>query len=118
MVVSFPLVHNFKILRKNKIWRSFCNFSDPMVEVIHLELSGRNGPLILNHWYIYFRQRRVLCEKLGNKCVKILKFDSSYAQNNNRGEEVRLLEMDTYPSLDDIKEIRCNKCTRSDQARP
>jgi len=76
--------------------------------------------LILNRWYIYFRQRRVLCEKLGNKCVKILKFwrtDLSYAQNNNRGEEVRLLEMDTYPSLDDIMEIRCNKCTRSREGR-
>ena len=72
MVVSFPLCHNFKILRQNKIRRSVWNFSDPMVEVIHLELSGRNGPLILNRWYIYFRQRRVLCEKLGNKCVKIL----------------------------------------------
>jgi hypothetical protein len=72
MKVSFPLCHNFKILRQNKFRRSDWNFSDPMVDVIHLELSGRNGPLILNRWYIYFRQRRVLCEKLGNKCVKIL----------------------------------------------
>ena len=72
MKVSFPLCHNFKILRQNKIRRRDWNFSDPMVEVIHLELSGCNGPLNLNRWYIYFRQRRVLYEKLGNKCVKIL----------------------------------------------
>jgi len=63
MKVSFPLCHNFKILRQNKIRRRDWNFSDPMVEVIHLELSGCNGPLNLNRWYIYFRQRRVLSQK-------------------------------------------------------
>jgi hypothetical protein len=47
-----------------------------------------------------------MCENL-----KIL----SYAQNKNRGEKMRLLGMDTYPSLNDIMEIMCNKCTRSEQ---
>jgi hypothetical protein len=58
-----------------------------------------------------------LC-KLGNKCVKILKFwrtELSYAQNKNRGKRIRLLGMNTYPSLNDIMEIRCNKCIRSEQ---
>jgi hypothetical protein len=30
-------------------------------------------------------------------------------------KEMRLLGMDTCPSLNDIMEIRCNKCTRSEQ---
>ena len=30
-------------------------------------------------------------------------------------KEMRLLRMDTCPSLNDIMEIRCNKCTRSEQ---
>ena len=63
----------------------------------------------------HFRQRRVLYEIFGNKCVKILKFwrtELSYAQNKNRGEKMSLLGMDTCPSLNDIMEIRCNKCTR------
>jgi hypothetical protein len=51
-----------------------------------------------------------MCENL-----KFWRTDLSHAQNNNRGEVMRLLEMDTYPSLDDIMEIRCNKCTRSEQ---
>jgi hypothetical protein len=85
------------------------NFSDPIVEVMHSELSGPSLPSI---------QRRVLYEKFGNKCVKILKFwktELSYAQNKNRSEKMRLLGMDTCPSLNDIMEIRCNKCTRSEQ---
>jgi hypothetical protein len=39
----------------------------------------------------------------------------SYAQNKNRGEKMGLLGMDTCPSLNDIMEIRCNKCTRSER---
>jgi hypothetical protein len=39
----------------------------------------------------------------------------SYAQNKNRGKKIHLLGMDTCPSLNDIMEIRCNKCTRSEQ---
>ena len=31
------------------------------------------------------------------------------------GEKVRLLGMDTCPNLNDIVEIRCNKCIRSEQ---
>jgi hypothetical protein len=36
-------------------------------------------------------------------------------QNKNRGKKMRFLGMDTCPSLNDIMEIRCNKCTRSEQ---
>ena len=57
-------------------------------------------------------------EKFGNKCVKILIFrrtELSNAQNKNRGKKMPLLGMDTCPSLNDIMEIRCNKCTRSEQ---
>jgi hypothetical protein len=60
----------------------------------------------------------IVYEKFGNKCVKILKFwrtELSYAQNKNMGKKIRLLRMDTCPSLNDIMEIRCNKCTRSEQ---
>jgi hypothetical protein len=50
---------------------------------------------------------------IGNTCVKILKFwrtELSYAQNKNRGKMMRLLGMDICPNLNDIMEIRCNKC--------
>jgi hypothetical protein len=50
------------------------DFSDPIVEVMHSEFSCPSLPSI---------QRRVLYEKFGNKCVKILKFwktELSYAQ--------------------------------------
>jgi hypothetical protein len=62
----------------------------------------------------HFRHQRVLYEKFGNKCVKILNFwrtELSHAQNKNRAEKMGLLGMDTCPSLNDIMEIRCNKCT-------
>ena len=36
-------------------------------------------------------------------------------KTKNRGKKMRLLGMDTCPSLNDIMEIRCNKCTRSEQ---
>ena len=68
--------------------------------------------------YVTSISRGSLYEKFGNKCVKILKFwrtELSYAQNKNRGKKMRLLGMDTCPSLNDIMEIRCNKCTRSEQ---
>ena len=83
------------------------NFLDPIVEVMHSEFSGTSLP-----------SSGVLYEKIGNKCVKILKFwrtELSYAQSKNRGEKMGLLGMDTCPSLNDIMEIRCNKCTRSEQ---
>jgi hypothetical protein len=82
------------------------NFSDPIVEVMHSEFSGLSLP----------STKGTL--RFGNKCVKILKFwktELSYAQNKNRSEKMRLLGMDTCPSLNDIMEIRCNKCTRSGQ---
>ena len=74
--------------------------------------------LKLMQWYVTSVSRGSLCEKICNKCVKILKFwrtELSYAQNKNRGKKIRLLGMDTCPSLNDIMEIRCNKCTRSEQ---
>ena len=83
---------------------NFWNFSDPIVEV----------NAVVRHFVI----RGSLCEIFGNKCVKILKFwrtELSYAQNKNRGNKVRLIGMDTCPSLNDIMKIRYNKCTRGDQ---
>ena len=74
--------------------------------------------LKLMQWYVTSVSRGSLYEKFGNKCVKILKFwrtELSHAQNKNRGKKMRLLGMDTCPSLNDIMEIRCNKCTRSEQ---
>jgi hypothetical protein len=67
---------------------------------------------------VTFVSRGSLYEQFGNKCVKILKLwrtELSYAQNKNRGKKIRLLGMDTCPSLNDIMEIKCNKCTRSEQ---
>jgi hypothetical protein len=69
-------------------------------------------------FYVISVSRGSLYEKFGNKCVKILKFwrtELSYAQNKNRGKKMRLLGMDICPSLNDIMEIRCNKCIRSKQ---
>ena len=74
--------------------------------------------LKLMQWYVTSVSRGFLWENFGNKYVKILKFwrtELSYAQNKNRGKKMRLLGMDTCPSLNDIMEIRCNKCTRSEQ---
>jgi hypothetical protein len=74
--------------------------------------------LKLMQWYVTSVSCGSLYEKFGNKCVKILKFwriELSHAQNKNRGTNMRLLGMDTCPSLNDIMEIRCNKCTRSEQ---
>ena len=74
--------------------------------------------LKLMQWYVTSVSRGSLYEKFGNKCVKIFKFwrtELSYAQNKNRSKEMCLLGMDTCPSLNDIMEIRCNKCTRSKQ---
>ena len=74
--------------------------------------------LKLMQWYVTSVSRGSLYEKFSNKCVKILKFwrtELSYAQNKNRGRMMCLLGMDTCPSLNDIMEIRCNKCTRSEQ---
>ena len=47
----FYLGQDFKILRQNNIRRNFLNFSDPIVEVMHSEFSGRNGPLISYRGY-------------------------------------------------------------------
>jgi hypothetical protein len=80
------------------------NFSDLIVE----------ANAVVRH----FRQLWVLIRKCGNKCVKILKFwrtELSYVQNKNRNKKMRLLGMNTCPSLNDIMETRCNKCTRSEQ---
>ena len=132
--------HDSSVLQNFKIFTHLLpNFSykDPrLTEVtyhcINFNDNVRKVPNIyyLNVWYVsdpivevnavvrHFRQRGSLYEKFGNKCVKILKFwrtELSYAQNKNRGKKMRLLGMDTCPSLNDIMEIRCNKCTRSEQ---
>jgi hypothetical protein len=59
------------------------DFSEPIVEVMHLEFSGSSFLSI---------QPRVPYEIFGNKCLKILKFwktELSYAQNKNRSEKMR-----------------------------
>ena len=74
--------------------------------------------LKLMQWYVISVIHGSLYKKFGNKCVKILKFwrtELSYAQNKNRGKKMRLLGRDICPSLNDIMEIRYNKCTRSEQ---
>jgi hypothetical protein len=74
--------------------------------------------LKLMQCYVTSVSRGSLYEKFGNNCVKILKFwrtELSYAQNKNRGKKMRLLGMDTCPSLNDIMAIRCNKGTRSEE---
>jgi hypothetical protein len=98
---------NFKDRVRKVPYLNFWNFSDPIVEV--------NAVV---HMYVTSVSRGSLYEKFGNKCVKILKFwrtELSYAQNKNKGKKMHLLGMDTCPSLNDIMEIRCNKCTRSEQ---
>ena len=65
--------------------------------------------------------RRVPYEKWSNKWVKILKFwrtELSYAQNKTKDEKRRLLGIETCPSLNDIMEIRCIKCTRNNSYKP
>ena len=72
--------------------------------------------LKLMQWYVTSVSRGFLYEKVGNKCMKILKFwrtELSYAENKNK--KMLHLGMDTCPSLNDIMKIRCNKCTRSEQ---
>jgi hypothetical protein len=101
----FSLGHDFKILRQND-------------KCLELFWPYRWSNAFGIQWYITSVTEGVLYEIFGNKCSKILKFwrtELSYAQNKNGGEEMRLLGMDTYPSLNDITEIRCNKCTRSEQ---
>jgi hypothetical protein len=74
--------------------------------------------LKLMQGYVTSVIRVSLCEKIGNKYLKILKFwrtERSYAQNKNRDKKMPLLGMDTCPSLNDVMEIRCNACTRSEQ---
>jgi hypothetical protein len=89
----------------------FCAYDETFGTFLTLSLK-------LMQWYVTSVIRGSLYEKFGNKCVKILKFwrtELSYAQNKNRGKQMHLLGMDTCPSLNDIMEIRCNKCTRSEQ---
>ena len=81
--------HSFGSEKFQKLKLYFWNFSDHFVEV--------------NAVVRHFRQ---LC--VGNKC------ELSYAQNKNRGNKMCILGMDTCPSFNDIMEIRCNKCTRSE----
>jgi hypothetical protein len=94
--------------------RPYINYNNPQgIFGTFLTLSLR-----LMQWYVTSVIRGSLYEKFGNKCVKILKLwrtELSYAQSKNRGKKMRLLGMDTCPSLNDIMEIRCNKCTRSEQ---
>jgi hypothetical protein len=55
------------------------------------------------------------CINFNDKVRKFWRTELSYEQNKNRGKKMCLLGMDICPSLNDIMEIRCNKCTRSEQ---
>jgi hypothetical protein len=104
VVVTGPLILYLLPSTKGTIWKCFGTF---------LNLS-----LKLMQWYVTSVIRGSLYETFGKKCMKILKFwrtELSYAQNKNKGKKMLLLGMDTCPSLNDIMEIRCNKCTRSEQ---
>jgi hypothetical protein len=104
VVITGPLILYLLPSTKGTIWKFFGTF---------LNLS-----LKLMQWYVTSVSRGSLYEKVGNKCMKILKFwrtELSYAENKNRGKKMLRLGMDTFPSLNDIMKIRCNKCTRSKQ---
>jgi hypothetical protein len=47
--------------------------------------------------------------------IKFLYFFIISSLFQNRGKKMHLLGMDTCPSLNNIMEIRCNKCTRREQ---
>ena len=102
------------MLTSNCMYRLYINYNNPQgIFGTFLTLSLR-----LMQWYVTSVIRGSLYEKFGNKCVKILKLwrtELSYAQSKNRSKKMRFLRMDTCPSLNDIMEIRCNKCTRSEQ---
>jgi hypothetical protein len=58
---------------------------------------------------IYFNDRVRKVKKIGNKCLKNVNFwrtELSYGQSKNRGRKMRLLGIDTCPSLNDVMEIR------------
>ena len=100
VVVTGPLILYLLPSTKGTIWKCFGTF---------LNLS-----LKLMQWYVTSVIRGSLYETFGKKCMKILKFwrtELLYAQN----KKMLLLGMATCPSLNDIMEIRCNKCTRSEQ---
>jgi hypothetical protein len=46
---------------------------------------------------------------------RIILFWAKLLSGRDRGGKMRLLVMNTCLSLNDIMEIRCNKCTRSEQ---
>ena len=74
--------------------------------------------LKLMQWYVTSVSRWSLCEKFGKKMCENLKILENWAivcTHKNRRKKIRLLGIDTCPSLNDIMEIRCNKCTRSEQ---
>ena len=109
-------------IRLTEVTNHCINFNDRVRKVpkIKIYIFGTFLTLSLKlmQWYLTFVSRGSLYEKFGNKCVKILKFwrtELSYVQNKNRGKKMRLLGMDTCSSLNDIMEIRCNKCTRCEQ---
>ena len=108
-ILDSSVLQNFKIF--THLLPNF-SYKDPRFNIFGTFLTLS---LKLMQWYVTSVSRGSLYEKFCNKCVKILKFWrtlKSYAQNKNRAKKMRLLGMDTCPSLNDIMEIRCNKCTR------
>jgi hypothetical protein len=121
---NFKIFTNFsyKDPRQTEVTYHCINFNDSVRKVpkIKIYIFGTFLTLSLKlmQWYVTSVSRGSLYEKFGNKCVKILKFcrtELSYAQNKIRGKKMRILGMDTCPSMNDIMEMRCNKCTRSEQ---
>jgi hypothetical protein len=104
------------ILQENRLYLEL----ETIGPLVHIQIFGTFLTLSLKlmPWYVTSVSRVSLYVNFGSKCVKILKFwrtELSYAQNKNRGKKMHLLGLDTCPRLNDIMEIRCNKCTRSEQ---
>ena len=115
--------YDISVLQNFKIFTHLlpnCSYKDPrLTEVAYNCINFNDRVRKVRKIKIYiFGTFLILSLKFGNKCVKILKFwrtELSYAQSKNRGKKMHLLGMDTCPSLNNIMEIRCNKCTRSEQ---
>ena len=74
---------------------------------MHSEFSGTSLPstkgTLLKNW-------QYMCEN-----VKFLENCAIVCTKQKQSEKMLLLGMDTCPSLNGIMEIRCIKCTRSEQ---
>jgi hypothetical protein len=72
---------------------------------VELKSSART-PIVITSMIGQEKFEKIVCQETT---------ELSCVQYKNRGEKVRLLGIDTCTSLNDIMEIRCIKCTRSEQ---